>query len=68
MNKEEIQKQIEAVRGLILEQTKMVSIIKDYPDNYPREDVLQEINSGLCNSIDALTATLKPHLMNGEKL
>jgi hypothetical protein len=66
MTQEEIQKQIEAVRGLIenynsLVQCKDADLIDDVYDD------LCVIEQGMQESISTLTETLQPYL-NGEKL
>jgi hypothetical protein len=64
MNKEDIQKQIEAVRGLIEARNNLTSIVMT---RYGGDGEFKDEISTLNDSIRTLTETLKPHL-NGEEL
>ncbi len=66
MNKEEIEKQIEAVRGLIVIKSILPLAISELPKGaYIGE--LKKIEENLTKHLRTLTQTLQPYL-NGEKL
>ena len=64
LTKEEIQKQIEAVR----EQIKFFNLINSSCHEDMLHDEIIEGIEGFRNSLKVLTATLKPHLEEGQQL
>ena len=71
LTKEEIQKQIEAVRGLQRIGNDVVELKKQggiafYSDS--TEDIGGELNAAFLKHLRTLTATLKPHLDEGQQL
>lgn len=66
LTQEETQKQIEAVRGLIVIQ-KLLPLTIQQPNEVKQSEELKELQKDLTKRLKELTATLKPYL-NGEKL
>ena len=67
MNREEIQKQIEAVRGLIKGFNLVYNDLKEGEKDYAEYLAAQEAVALFEENLRALTQTLQPYL-NGEKL
>jgi hypothetical protein len=63
----EIQKQIEAVQGLIVIQ-KLLPLTIQQPNEVKQSEELKKLQKDLTKHLKELTETLKPHLGEGQKL